>query len=434
MALMAAATVVLALAGMQLGKAFLQDDKPVAASAAKTSVAKAPVETETAPVTMTAPEDAEIDMASADESIDEGDLPEELTLEGTPDEAIAPNDGDDARMIEPSDAEMGTTTASATEATGSLPPVGAEAVQPVSQATETATGTPTAAQAPAPTFEVPADAGPVPLREAAEAGDAKALFEIGGRYAEGRGTKQDQTEAAKWYERSADAGFAPGQYRIGNYYEKGTGVARDVAKAKTWYQMAAEQGNASAMHNLAVLYAMGADGTTDNDSAARWFQRAAELGVSDSQFNLGILAAKGIGMPQNLEESYKWFALVAKAGDKDAATKRDEVANALRPEQLAKAQAAAELWKPKAVVAEANDVTIPPEWTEGQDKTASVDMKQAVRNIQLILNKNGYDAGGADGVMGGKTKSAIAAFQRDNDMAATGDVTEELVHALLKKK
>ena len=281
---------------------------------------------------------------------------------------------------------------------------------------------------------MPVEAGPLPLREAAEAGDPKALFEVGSRYAEGRGTKADMKAAAKWYEKSAELGLAPAQYRIGNFYEKGLGVDRDIAKAKTWYQMAAEQGNASAMHNLAVLFAMGADGAADNDSAARWFQKAAELGVKDSQFNLGILAAKGVGMPQSLEDSYKWFALVAKTGDRDAATKRDEIANALRPEQLQQARAATELWKAKPVNAETNTVTIPDAWRESDAKTASVDMKQAVRNIQMILNKNGYDAGSADGLMGAKTKLAIAAFQKDNGMEATGEVDEKLVRKLLEKK
>src|SRR6186713_2490529 len=140
-------------------------------------------------------------------------------------------------------------------------------------------------------------------------------------------------------------------------YEKGIGVTRDIAKSRGWYEKAAEKGNAAAMHNLAVLYAMGAEGQTDNEAAATWFIKAAELGVKDSQFNLGILSAKGVGMKQSLEESYKWFALVAKTGDKDAANKRDEIANALRPEQLAKARAATELWKAKPVNAETNTVT-----------------------------------------------------------------------------
>jgi localization factor PodJL len=260
------------------------------------------------------------------------------------------------------------------------------------------------------------------------------MFEIGSRYAEGRGVASDMKIAAKWYEESAERGFAPAEYRIGNFYEKGIGVGRDIAKAKDWYTKAADLGNAAAMHNLGVLYAMGADGAVDNDAAVHWFEKAAQFGVKDSQFNLGILAAKGVGMKQNLEESYKWFALVAKTGDKDAAAKRDEVANSLRPEQLQKARATVELWKAKPVDTAANVVDIPDAWKESDTKTASIDMKQAVRNIQLILNKNGYDAGAADGIMGDKTKTAIAAFQKANGMQPTGEVNEALVTALLKKK
>lgn len=301
----------------------------------------------------------------------------------------------------------------------------------------TGTVTPSVASTAAATakIDIPADAGPAALRDAAAGGDAKALFEIGSRYAESRGVKQDMAAAAKWYEKSAELGFAPAEYRIGNFYEKGTGVARDVKKAKTWYQLAAAQGNASAMHNLAVLFAMAADGVTDNESAAHWFQAAADLGVKDSQFNLGILAAKGVGIKQNLEESYKWFALVAKTGDKDAAAKRDEIAKALRPEQLERARAATELWKAKPLDPAANSADIPESWQDGTPQTtASVDMKKVVQNIQRILNKNGYEAGNDDGVIGQKTKDAIMAFQTDNDLKPTGTVDEKLVKALLARK
>lgn len=279
---------------------------------------------------------------------------------------------------------------------------------------------------------VPVEAGPVALREAADGGDPKAMFEIANRYADGRGVEADMAEAAAWYERSAELEFAPAQYRLGNLYEKGTGVDRDIAMAMEWYEKAAQQGNASAMHNLAVLYAMGGEsGSADNDRAARWFLEAAELGVTDSQYNLGILAAKGAGMPQSLEESYKWFALVAETGDRDAAAKRDEIAKALRPEQLVKAKQAADLWKARPAIPEANVAEIPEEWTEGEPQTASVNVENAVRNIQAILNNNGYDAGPADGMMGERTKTAIRAFQADNGMEADGEVDDELVKALL---
>jgi localization factor PodJL len=318
----------------------------------------------------------------------------------------------------------------------SAPPAAQTAAQPAAAAAGPAAppAPPTAAAASA-ALAVPPAIGPAALREAAGAGDPKALWEVASRFSSGRDAPSDPAEAARWFEAAAKLGLVPAQYRLGSLYEKGTGVERDVAKAKLWYAKAAEGGNASAMHNLAVLYAMGADGAADNQAAVRWFTEAAEHGVKDSQFNLGILAAKGAGMGQDLESSYKWFALVAKAGDKDAAAKRDEVAKALKPEQLKRAEATTELWKAKALDPEANGVEIPDSWREDAPaSTAGVDMKAAVRTIQLILEKNGYQPGGTDGVMGARTKSAIIAFQKDNDLPANGEVDDKLVKALLARK
>jgi len=286
--------------------------------------------------------------------------------------------------------------------------------------------------------DLPETVGSVALREAAAGGDAMALYVVGDRLADAaRGGDGDLSEALKWYERAAELGFAPAQYRTGNYYEKGFGAERDFSTAKTWYQLAAEQGNASAMHNLAVLFASGADGPPDFDSAARWFLRAAELGVRDSQFNLGILAAKGQGVPQDLGESYKWFALAAQSGDDDAASKRDDIANVLRPDQLENARGATALWRAKPVDEAANTVDVPEVWQTGDTVTAAAapisdeDMRRAVANIQAILNDNGYDAGPVDGLMGQKTRDAIIAFQRDNGLPANGNVDQSLVESLL---
>ncbi|RKF07122.1 hypothetical protein DEM25_004505 [Oceaniradius stylonematis] len=286
--------------------------------------------------------------------------------------------------------------------------------------------------------DLPGNVGSVALREAVAEGDAMALYVVGERLADAaRGGDGDLSEALKWYERAAELGFAPAQYRTGNFYEKGFGAERDFSTAKTWYQLAAEQGNASAMHNLAVLFASGADGPPDFDSAARWFLRAAELGVRDSQFNLGILAAKGQGMPQDLGESYKWFALAAQSGDEDAAAKRDDIANVLRPDQLETARGATALWRAKPIDERANRVDVPEAWQTGDTVTAAAapisdeDMRRAVANIQAILNDNGYDAGPVDGLMGRKTRDAIIAFQRDNGLPATGNVDQSLVENLL---
>ncbi|MER8850922.1 peptidoglycan-binding protein [Mesorhizobium australicum] len=479
--LMAAAAIMLALAGLQLGKAFLSDPAQVASNDASPIVGPQPVQTasldtasqpkvEVQPTAMDSAPARPARQAEQSAPASEDDMAARTVMAMPSDTNATPDTAPTAEPASPVGSSMASGPSAAapdamasaaqaaiapmTAAPGMADPAPAagttqatdadlQAAPAAPGATAATTNDMTGAVAPmdkpaataATKFDIPSDAGPAALRDAAAGGDAKALFEVGSRYAESRGVKEDMPAAAKWYEKSAELGFAPAEYRIGNFYEKGIGVARDIKKSKTWYQLAAAQGNASAMHNLAVLFAMAADGATDNESAAHWFQAAADLGVKDSQFNLGILAAKGVGMKQNLEESYKWFALVAKTGDKDAAAKRDEIANALRPEQLERARAATELWKAKPLNAAANSVDIPESWQEGTPQTtAGIDMEKAVKNIQLILNKNGYDAGGADGVMGGKTKNAIIAFQTDNKLPATGTVDEKLVKALLARK
>ncbi|RWN45863.1 MAG: peptidoglycan-binding protein [Mesorhizobium sp.] len=461
--LMGTTAILLALGALQLGKAFFADPAQVASNDVAPIVASQPVQTASLDAAGQPKMDAQ--PAAVESAPDHTVRQAEPSAPATKDDMaaqsmIATPPGAEPSMsaaptaepvpapvasVTSADANQAVSGETASAAPASTVPVAAEAAdtgaQPMAAeptvAKDTTGAVPPADASPAMTtkFDIPADAGPAALRDAAASGDAKALFEIGSRYAESRGGKEDMAAAAKWYEKSAELGFAPAEYRIGNFYEKGIGVARDIKKAKTWYQLSAAQGNASGMHNLAVLFAMAADGVTDNESAAHWFQAAADVGVKDSQFNLGILAAKGVGMKQNLEESYKWFALVAKTGDKDAAAKRDEIANALRPEQLERARAATELWKAKPLDAAANSADIPESWQDGAPQTtASIDMKKAVQNIQRILNKNGYDAGGADGKMGQKTKTAIMAFQTDNKMPATGEVDEKLVKALLARK
>lgn len=59
------------------------------------------------------------------------------------------------------------------------------------------------------------------------------------------------------------------------------------------------------------------------------------------------------------------------------------------------------------------------------DSDASV-----LASVQSRLDRQGYDAGPADGVMGGRTSSAIAAYQEDHDLKVTGDVTDSLLRSL----
>lgn len=209
------------------------------------------------------------------------------------------------------------------------------------------------------------------LKQAAANGNLSAIYEIGSRLAEGRGTTRDVKVGAQWLELAAQQGFAPAQYRIGSFHREGLGVAKDSKKAFGWFQRAAEQGHVLAMHNLAVLYAEGVNGQPDYASAASWFKNAAEYGVKDSQFNIAILNVRGLGIANDMVEAYKWFAAAATQGDQDAVKKRDEVAARLTPDKLAEAKAVAEAFRAKKPDARANDVAAPEGgWDQAQKAPA----------------------------------------------------------------
>jgi localization factor PodJL len=290
----------------------------------------------------------------------------------------------------------------------------------------------TAAEAPdAAATSTPPPIGSDKLRAAAAASDPAALFEVGTRFAEGRGVAQSLASAAEWYERAAKAGLAVAQYRLGSLYERGQGVGKDLGKAVEWYQRAADQGNVGAMHNLAVLMSEGVDGAPDHEKALEWFLAAGSYGLKDSQYNLGVIYARGLGPGQDLVESYKWFAVAAAQGDTDAAGRRDEVAALLDADQLAKARALVQAWRAKPPLPEANSVKVPDGgWDGVSDAIGEADRMALVKKIQTLLVENGYDPGPADGIEGPKTKEAVRAFQRSIGSAATGEIDTGLVTAL----
>ena len=58
-------------------------------------------------------------------------------------------------------------------------------------------------------------------------------------------------KAIKLYRQAAEAGLAGALHNLGRCYFNGQGVEKDLAKAKVWCAKAAKQGNAKAMNNLA---------------------------------------------------------------------------------------------------------------------------------------------------------------------------------------
>ena len=62
-------------------------------------------------------------------------------------------------------------------------------------------------------------------------------------YAKGRGVKQDDFEAMKWYRQAAEQGEANAQAILGFSYLLGKGIQVNKSLAKEWFGKACDNGN-----------------------------------------------------------------------------------------------------------------------------------------------------------------------------------------------
>ena len=57
----------------------------------------------------------------------------------------------------------------------------------------------------------------------------------------------------KWYRKAAEQGNAKAQYELGKCYHEGKGVEKDMAEAVKWYRLPADQKNYDAKEALKEL-------------------------------------------------------------------------------------------------------------------------------------------------------------------------------------
>ena len=180
-------------------------------------------------------------------------------------------------------------------------------------------------------------------RPLAEQGLAKAQYNLGLMYADGKGVPQNHAEAVKWYRKAAEQGDADAQAKLGKMYRTGKGVAKSRAIARSWYlkaaeqgsaeaqlwlsnlggggryrsdwlRMAAEQGHVIAQHNLGMEYKR----RRDAEEAEKWFRRAGEQGLALSFFTLGMMYHFGGVVEQDYETAANWYRAAVKLGHSGA--------------------------------------------------------------------------------------------------------------------
>ncbi|SDT00985.1 caspase family protein [Bradyrhizobium canariense] len=154
--------------------------------------------------------------------------------------------------------------------------------------------------------------------QAAAAGYAMAMNNIGALYEGGEGTPINYAEAVHWYQKAVDAGEPIAMVDLGYQYENGHGVAKDYAKAIRLYETAVKAGVPDGMNNLALLYMRGRGVGRDYAEARRLFERCIALNDAACMNGLGVLYNEGDGVPRNPRTARQWFEKAAALGNPEA--------------------------------------------------------------------------------------------------------------------
>ncbi|MBI1239783.1 MAG: sel1 repeat family protein [Alphaproteobacteria bacterium] len=164
----------------------------------------------------------------------------------------------------------------------------------------------------------------------ADAGDARAQFNLGVLYAEGRGVERDMRLALAWWQKSAKQGHVRAAHNMGLALIAGEprGEAEtlepDFKGAAHWLRIGAEAGYANSLYTLGRLYLEGLGVERDTERAAQLVRDAAERGFTRAQFLLGKLYETGDGVDTDPESAIYWYREAASHGSAQAQTRMAE--------------------------------------------------------------------------------------------------------------
>ena len=151
--------------------------------------------------------------------------------------------------------------------------------------------------------------------KAAAVGHTGAMVNYGLALLNGYGVAANQAEGVKQLRKAADAGLPSAMGLVGQLYLQGQGMRKDPGQAAGWLQRAADAGDGPAMVDLADLYDQGQGVGTNKRRAFELYQQAANAGESAAMVRLGYAYEDGQGAPQDLVQAATWYQRAAEAGD-----------------------------------------------------------------------------------------------------------------------
>jgi TPR repeat protein len=164
-------------------------------------------------------------------------------------------------------------------------------------------------------------------RRAAESGHAEGMLWLGVLLFQGEGVAPDNTQAFIWFQRSVEAGNATGMYWLGECFYRGVGTKQSFFEAAAWFRKSADSGDSNGMFSRSKCLLEVPSLTTDKTEAVQWLLKAAELGNDGAMELLGQCYQHGLGgLARDLPQAKSWFRRAVDAGHQGAQQALDELA------------------------------------------------------------------------------------------------------------
>lgn len=142
-------------------------------------------------------------------------------------------------------------------------------------------------------------------------------YNKGYHYLYGKGVKQSDEQARKWFDLAAKSESPAVRYKIGRLYETGVFYQQDINKAVFHYEFAASKGDSYALNNLAILYLTGQGVDQNIEKGIGFAKQAAKKGNAQAQVNLGLVYLNGTGVGVDKLEALRWFNQAAQQHNTD---------------------------------------------------------------------------------------------------------------------
>ena len=125
------------------------------------------------------------------------------------------------------------------------------------------------------------------LLHKAQAGDAKAQFDLASAFSQGTGVAKDPAKGIEWLKKSALQGYPGAEVVLGYMYQKGIEMDRDPFEAAKWYKKAARQSDKDPKHAQTAqthLSEMLAEGLI-SEKEADWHAAASQSSTKQANTN-----------------------------------------------------------------------------------------------------------------------------------------------------